>query len=151
MRLLWKMPPGNDIFLVNMDEPSKTRVLILDDDEDFLDETKALLEEAGYEAFICEKVVEVLIAIRRYKPDCLILDLKMPVYNGEEFLPWLWSTFPELPVIVCTGVPDVHKHHLFKLGIRHILHKPFSHKVLFKTIAQAIEETPQHSLRKKSA
>ncbi len=120
----------------------RNKIFVLDDDTGFLEETKHLLEEAGYQVCVCPKVTESLSPLLRYKPDCLLLDLRMPLYDGHAFVPWLRRQNPILPVIVCTGVEQINRRHLSKYGVHHIIQKPFSYELLFKTIDQAILEEP---------
>ena len=61
---------------------TKRKIFILDDDEHFLADTKLLLEEAGYEVFTCSKSTQALRALRDFKPDCLILDIRMPLFDA---------------------------------------------------------------------
>jgi two-component system chemotaxis response regulator CheB len=47
--------------------------------------------------------VEALDAVRRLKPDVLVLDLEMPRMNGLEVLAELRKVAPDLPVIMCSA------------------------------------------------
>ncbi len=121
----------------------------MDDDILFLEETKKVLEEADYEVAICERPTESLLAMRKYEPDCLILDLKMPLLDGRTFLPWVRRQFPDLAVVVCTGLTDFKKHELFRLGVRYFIQKPFTAEFLLSIIDCAITE--QTSLQDRKA
>lgn len=119
-----------------MEKPAK-KIFILDDDEHFISETGSVLRDAGFEVMGCTRVAESLSAIQKYGPDCLILDLKMPLFNGHDFLPWLRCNCPDLPVIICTGFSEVYPSILKDYGVRQVLYKPFGHEVLFEAIHQA--------------
>ena len=61
-------------------------------------------------------------------PDVLLLDLKMPVMDGFEFLAWLRASeaTAKLPVIVLSGSEDKHdRERALQLGADHALLKPF--------------------------
>ncbi len=115
------------------------KVFILDDDERFLDETSTMLREAGYEVLGCARVAESLGAIREFQPDCMMLDLKMPLFNGHDFLPWLRCQCPDLPIIICTGTNEVYKSILTEFRVHQVLHKPFGHEELFEALDRASE------------
>src|SRR5687767_13467268 len=80
------------------------RVLVVDDDEHIL----ALLGEAlgmeGYEVMGALDGAAAVSAIRRSRPDLILLDLMMPVLDGFSFLD-LYKQLPgpHAPVIVITA------------------------------------------------
>ena len=60
----------------------KKRVLVADDDKDFLGVTRAILEFAGFKVDTAENGAEALKEIKRRKYDLLILDIIMPKIDG---------------------------------------------------------------------
>ncbi len=130
--------------------PSKQRIFILDDEENFLEDTKRVLEEVSYEVATCVKPAESLRAMKAFQPDCLILDLRMPLLDGQTFLPWIRRQFPTLAVVVCTGMTEFDKPPLERFGVRHYLMKPFTAEVLFETIDYAIRDQAL-SVKRKTA
>jgi DNA-binding response OmpR family regulator len=54
---------------------SKGRILIIDDDPHFLEFARIVLESRNYEVHTAENVNDGLEAMRRLKPDLLILDV----------------------------------------------------------------------------
>ncbi len=130
--------------------PSKQKIFILDDEINFIEDTKRLLEEASYTVAGCAKPAESLRAMKKFQPDCLILDLRMPLFDGQTFLPWIRRQFPNLAVVVCTGMAEFDKQPLTRLGVRCYLMKPFTAEVLFDTIDRAILEQSL-SLKQKTA
>ena len=80
------------------------RVLVVDDDEHIL----ALLGEAlgleGYEVMGALDGAAAVSAIRRSRPDLILLDLMMPVLDGFSFLDlYRQLPGPHAPVIVITA------------------------------------------------
>jgi CheY-like chemotaxis protein len=53
------------------------RILIVDDDADFITATRAVLAGAGYEVAECSKAVEALAKVHEFRPDLLVLDVMM--------------------------------------------------------------------------
>ncbi len=63
----------------------KKKILIIDDEEDFIKLVKLNLEETGrYEVRVENKGVQGLAAVQAFKPDLILLDLLMPDMEGSE-------------------------------------------------------------------
>ena len=116
------------------------KIFLLDDDVNFLEETKKTLVDEGYEVAICSRPTESIIAIRELSPDCLVLDLRMPLFDGEAFLPWVRRQFPDLAVIVCTGKTDYDRELFSSLQVNHVIDKPFTTQFFIDTVESAILE-----------
>ncbi|MBU2552508.1 MAG: response regulator [Proteobacteria bacterium] len=64
------------------------------------------LERDGYRVCLAANGKEGLALLENDHIHLILLDLKMPVMNGPEFLRRLMETDRRLPVIVVTGYPD---------------------------------------------
>ncbi|HOO90438.1 MAG TPA: response regulator, partial [Syntrophales bacterium] len=62
----------------------KKKVLLIDDDRDFLMATKLILEKSGYEVFLAESGKSGLAMIESTCPDLAIVDMMMETW-GEGF------------------------------------------------------------------
>ncbi len=60
----------------------KKRILVADDDPDFVSVVRAILEHAGFTIDTAENGDEALKAIKKRKYDLLILDIVMPKIDG---------------------------------------------------------------------
>jgi CheY-like chemotaxis protein len=60
----------------------KAKILLIDDDQDFVEATKAILETRPYEVIVASNGDEGLRKAREEKPDLILLDVIMPVRNG---------------------------------------------------------------------
>lgn len=121
-------------------EPRK-KILLLDDDSGFLAETEQVLAEAGYEVATCQKPVKSFALIRSFRPDCMLLDIHMPLFDGRDLLPWLRRQWPLLPIVVITAVQDVSLSDFMRHNVFCILKKPFSLEMLFQAIEDSIFQT----------
>lgn len=84
---------------------TKTKVLLVDDDQDFVEATKMVLESKPYEVLVAYNGDEGLAKARKEKPDLIILDVIMPVKDGFTAAEQLKKD-PELksiPVIMLTS------------------------------------------------
>jgi CheY-like chemotaxis protein len=82
------------------------RVLIVDDEEDFLELTKIFLEEAGWQVECARAAGEAVARAVRSPPDVILLDILLPGCDGIEILETLRSE-PEtrdVPVLACTAL-----------------------------------------------
>ena len=83
----------------------KTKILLIDDDPDFVEATKLVLESKPYEVITAANGNEGLSKAKKERPKLIILDIIMPVKDGfnaaEEF-----KKDPELkkiPIIMLTS------------------------------------------------
>lgn len=86
----------------------KIRVLLVDDEADFLEITTKRLTRRGYDvetATSCVKAIKVLDA---GGIDIVVLDVMMPEIDGIECLRKIKSWSPESAVILLTGHASVH-------------------------------------------
>ena len=83
-------------------------VLIVDDESAALQGLTYMLETAGIgNTLACQDSREVLGLLGQREVGVVLLDLSMPHIGGEELLTEITEQFPEVPVIVVTGVNDV--------------------------------------------
>jgi two-component system alkaline phosphatase synthesis response regulator PhoP len=84
---------------------TKTKILLVDDDQDFVEATKMVLESKPYEVIVAYNGDEGLAMARKEKPDLIILDVIMPIKDGFTAAEQLKKD-PELkkiPVIMLTS------------------------------------------------
>jgi CheY-like chemotaxis protein len=60
----------------------KPKILLIDDDADFVESTKIVLESKPYEVIVAVDGNDGLRKAREEKPDLILLDIIMPVENG---------------------------------------------------------------------
>jgi len=60
----------------------KAKILLVDDDADFVESTKIVLESKPYEVIVAVNGDEGLRKAREGKPDLILLDIIMPVEDG---------------------------------------------------------------------
>lgn len=60
----------------------KAKILLVDDDIDFVEATKTILESKPYEVIVAHDGDEALQKARKEGPDLILLDVIMPVKDG---------------------------------------------------------------------
>ena len=87
--------------------PQSLTVLIIDD-EHFVRESLAIyFEDLGYHVLQAGNGLEGLDICRNTPPDIVYTDLRMPVLDGFGVAETLAVEFPELPVVVISGVGNI--------------------------------------------
>jgi len=90
----------------------KSKILIIDDDEDYLTSTRALLEGEGYDVSVAISGHEGLDAARTDKPDLIVLDIMMesPVegYTVIQALKYRdeFGDVAQIPVVMVSAVQE---------------------------------------------
>lgn len=86
------------------------RVLVVDDDEALLDALSRILESEGYEVATARNGKEALVLLASAPPPgVILLDLKMPVMDGWQFLATraAESVAPHVPIVLLSGLPFI--------------------------------------------
>ena len=83
--------------------PNVPTAIVADDDLEFADTVKALLEQTGYRAEISRDGVAAFAAASTGQPTLLILDLRLPQKHGMDVLRDLLASGKMPPTIVITG------------------------------------------------
>ncbi len=116
-------------------------ILCIDDDQDFLDSIRMVLEAHGY---IMEEAVSAETGLRKYKetkPDLLIVDLMMEeVDSGTNFVKELRLLGNTAPIYMLSSAGD----ELFMttnytdLGLAGVFQKPIQPDILLSTLKEKL-------------
>jgi DNA-binding NtrC family response regulator len=121
-----------------MREGINARVLVVDDDEQFLDVVSRRLKGRGLRVATVTSGEEALSAIEGKVFDMVVLDLMMPGLSGIETLRYLKEKQPDLQVIMLTGRGDIEVGiEAMKLGAEDLIEKPVDLQVLLERIREA--------------
>src|SRR5947209_8723122 len=85
---------------------TRPRVLLVDDEEDFLELTAIFLREVGFDVECARAAGEAVARAVRNPPDVILLDILLPGCDGLEILETLRSEpeTAEVPVLACTAL-----------------------------------------------
>jgi DNA-binding response OmpR family regulator len=124
----------------------KKRVLIIDDEPDFVRVVQLRLEAAGYEVSVAFDGMQGVSSAHKEKPDLIILDIMMPAMHGHRVCEALKKSSKTwtIPIIYLTAKGGKEDEELaYKLGAEHFLTKPYDPQVLLETIKNALEPGAQ--------
>jgi CheY-like chemotaxis protein len=111
-------------------------ILLIEDDDDYRDVVRELLEEEGYRVATARNGHHALEQLRSVPPPDLILtDLWMPVMDGWAFVAAVkeLSTLARIPVVVSSGGGD-----RIPPPCEAYLHKPITRALLLQTLAACL-------------
>lgn len=115
----------------------KTKILLIEDEEDIASLIKLQAELAGYQVHVESDGLSGLRAVDREKPDIIVLDVMLPELNGLDVCRKI-KTNPEqraIPIIIISAKTEELDVVLgLELGADDYVAKPFSLKVLFSRI-----------------
>ena len=94
----------------------RRKILIVDDEPDFVQLLKARLESDDYQVVTAANGKEGLERMKSEKPDVVLLDIMMPKINGLDVLKKMRVRDKSLPIFMLSGYADERR---FKTALRH--------------------------------
>lgn len=117
------------------------KVLVIDDEADFLTEVRSLLEDHGYSVLTAEDGQSGLEAAARETPALILLDIVMPKMNGYTVLSRLVNDEKtrRIPVVMLTAKGESESIFLTQqMRAKDYLIKPFATEDLLSVIRKNI-------------
>ncbi|MEJ2790491.1 MULTISPECIES: EAL domain-containing protein [unclassified Pseudoxanthomonas] len=131
-----------------VDPESPYRVLIVEDDRGQALFAQSVLHGAGMQADVQMQSDGLLDAMRRFRPDLVLMDLHMPGRDGMS-LTMLLRQQPEylhLPIVFLTGDPDPERQfEVLESGADDFLNKPIRPRHLIAAVSNRIQRARQRS------
>jgi two-component system alkaline phosphatase synthesis response regulator PhoP len=125
------------------------KILIIDNDYDFIEACKNFLESTGYEVVYEQKESEVIAQVKRVKPEIILLDLVMDTAQSGFIVAEKINADQKLrliPIIFLTGyfadtgLADKEKEIVAKLSnVRKVLNKPVKPAVLLEALQKVLQ------------
>ncbi len=117
------------------------RILTIDDEDLVREILTAYLEDSGFEVIQASNGQTGIDLIRREAPDLVLCDLRMPGMDGLQVLATVTRDFPELPILVVSGLGGMSDAiQALKLGAWDYVTKPIEDMaVLEHAINHALE------------
>lgn len=124
-----------------MAEELKAKVLLVDDEEDFLSTLAERLETRGMKVSTVTSGEDAVAKADEQGFDLIVLDLSMPGIDGLETLKRIKAKQPEAEIIMLTGQGSIKTGiEAMKLGAEDFLQKPVNITELMDKISEAKEK-----------
>jgi len=116
-------------------------VLVVDDESEITDGYELMLNSAGIlNTVVINDSPEALAYIKKNRVSAVLLDLYMPNMSGEEVLSQVAETYPDIPIIVITGLNQIEKAvNCMKMGAYDYMVKPVEIQRIVTCVMRAIE------------
>lgn len=116
------------------------RILLIDDDADFVKATTKVLESKPYEVIVAFDGKEGLEKARSEKPDLVLLDILMPKVDGFAVADQLKKdeSLSKIPVVALTSFSDSYGQP-FAFEVSDFIQKPVSPKDLLAKVEKHLE------------
>src|SRR5438270_835425 len=128
--------------------PPKHTILVVDDEQMVLSLLGGVLAVAGYEPVCVQSGFECLDLLRRDPGgyDLILLDLAMPLMDGEETFDQLRRISAAAKVVLTTGFCEKERlERMVSAGLSGYLGKPFRNEELLLLVASIIERAKKES------
>jgi len=118
----------------------KAKILIVDDEPGIVEEVSSFLAEEGYEIQTADTAGDGMRMFESFKPDLILLDMKLPDQPGMEILKLVKRVSPATKVIVNTGYVDQKMiDEAEALGRDAFLQKPFNLERLLDEVERVLK------------
>jgi len=119
-------------------EELKAKVLLVDDEADFLTTLAERLETRGLKVNTASSGEDAVAKVDNQSFDLIVLDLAMPGIDGLETLKRIKAKQPEAEIIMLTGQGSIRTSiEAMKLGAEDFLQKPVNISELMDKISEA--------------
>lgn len=127
----------------DMPEPLDKKILVVDDDKDFLQLIGGRLKEVGYRVAFAGDVPSALGVVQKEKPDLILLDIALPGGDGFMLMDRLRAIdrVAHIPIIVITALSQAStKAKALNAGAYAFFMKPVDNRELVSAIRKALGE-----------
>jgi len=129
-------------------EPSRQRILVIDDEANMGHMLAAVLKKAGYEVDTASDGQAGLLKVEQMPYDYILCDIKMPVMSGMDFLRAAGQRVHQSTVIMMSAYGSIDTAiEAMKLGAYDYISKPFKPDEVLLTLKKAEE---RESLKKEN-
>ncbi|MFC1811370.1 response regulator [Thermodesulfobacteriota bacterium] len=120
----------------------KLKVLLVDDEKDFVNTLAERLELRGYQVLTALNGESALQIVENDPPQLVVLDLLMPGISGLDVLEQMKTLSPQMPVILLSGRGSSAEG--MQLGSYDYLMKPVNIDELIRKMEEAVKNTASH-------
>ncbi len=133
--------------------PRQKTVLVVDDNKDYRELVRHLLEVNRYKVLEAGNGIEALALIQASMPDLMLVDFNMPKMNGYELIQEVRSNVDthDIKIIMFTGATNRQQLRALNMDITEFLEKPVPNMKLLESVSRALgpraQQAPKNPLR----
>ena len=123
-----------------MDQPNSL-ILVVDDDEDWSETLRVVLEKAGYRVHVASSSASAQAWLSSNRPDAILQDIMMPDGNGLDLCRWIRAQqgLEKTPIIINSGIKDDETiEEALEFGATSFLRKPAEIKEIIKAVQKCL-------------
>jgi DNA-binding response OmpR family regulator len=130
-----------------MKQPIVRKLLLIDDELEFLQSLKLFLDSSGYFVSIAQNLDQAISAIQKHDFDLILTDIEMPIRSGIEIVEMLVEGLGVMvPIVILTGFSDkLNLSVALRLGISDFITKPVQPNMLLDVIKYQINKHKRKS------
>ena len=120
----------------------QARILVVDDSAVDGAVAVAVMQRCGYVADRVTDGLDAIESIRTTDYACIVLDLRMAVFGGEQLVDYLSIDRPDLlpRIVIVSGFPAAAK--ALEVRVGGIVNKPFNHQQLESAVRACVAKGP---------
>ena len=133
---------------------SKKTILFVDDDTEFLDLMQSLAQQSKgklWNVLVASTTAQALRLLGSNRIDLSVLDLRMPIVDGVQFLQLIHRKYPQMKKALLSSYPDdARKQNAVQHGAELILTKPMAFdgfEILFETLHELLQAQVEDGFR----
>lgn len=127
------------------------RVLVVDDDHDFVDSLIDVLDSHGFEILPAANPERAREAVERYRAEVALVDIRLGQGSGIDLIRELRERYPALVCVVMTAYATVDTAiEALRYGAHDYLRKPFRSEDLLATLYRALDRVRLDRRRQRS-
>lgn len=117
------------------------KLMIIEDSQIIREELKSLLTRYGYNVIACENFENILEDIEKERPELILLDINLPVYDGFHLCREVRKTL-NIPIIIVTSRDsEIDELMSMNLGADDFITKPYNTQILLARISAVLKRT----------
>jgi len=132
-------------------ENKKTKILVVDDENDVVETLKHALTIRGYETIGAFSANEALCILEREKADLILMDIMMPGIKGTDAARIIKEKYPAIKLIVVTGYPGESESLLKENITEGVLIKPIRLQEIYNKLVETFNQNANPITNLKSA
>jgi CheY-like chemotaxis protein len=137
-------PRGGPVLAEREEMPdNRGIVLVVDDDQDWIEMMSDFLAEEGYSVVVAADGVAALNALSQTNPFAVVTDIQMPIMDGRQLLSRIHEQDARVPVIVISG-EIIQSHDTSLEGAFQVIRKPVPARDLLAALSAAKTHRADH-------